>query len=435
MIRFYSTNNHSETASLQEAVLKGLASDGGLFMPEQLPLMEPSFFKRIATLSFQEIAFEVAHCLLKDEIPPDELKAIIHYSFTFDAPLTPLNGNTYSLELFHGPTLSFKDFGARFMARLMAYFNRKQDLGLNILAATSGDTGSAVAHGFLDIPKIKVWILYPKGLVSQIQEKQLTAVGHNVTALEVEGTFDDCQHLVKQAFNDLQLAEKIRLTSANSINVARLIPQMFYYFYAYARVTDHSLPLVFSVPSGNFGNLTAGLFAKRMGLPVERFIASTNINDSVPQYLKTGHFKPHASKATISNAMDVGNPSNFARIVDLYGGDIERIRGDIFGASFSDSETREAIQELYNRYHYVADPHGAVAYLGLCAYRKQAPECTGVILETAHPAKFVDTVQPLVGEQIDTPANLEKALHAKKKALSLPNSYSELKAVLERSIQ
>ncbi len=435
MKRLYSTKDHTANFSLKEAVLKGLAPDGGLFMPHELAPMDPAFFEKIHTLSLQEIGFEVAKHLLQGEIPDEELKAIVRYSLTFDAPLVRLSQKVYSLELFHGPTLSFKDFGARFMARLMSYYNRGQDRCLNILAATSGDTGSAVAHGFLDIPKIKVWILYPKGQVSAIQEKQLTAIGHNVSALEIEGTFDDCQALVKRAFNDPELFGKIRLTSANSINISRLIPQTFYYFYAYAKLPDHAQPLVFSVPSGNFGNLTAGLIAKQMGLPVQRFIAATNINDCVPKYLETGQFTPRPSIQTISNAMDVGNPSNFARILDLYGEDLERIRKDIFGARFTDEETREAIRELYARYHYIADPHGAVAYLGLRSYQQQAPACTGIFLETAHPAKFLESVQPLIDEKIELPINLQKALSAKKKALTLKNDYDALKQILEASGQ
>jgi len=430
MIRFYSTNDHGVRVSLEEAVLRGLARDGGLFMPEQIQPMDSSFFKKISSLSFQEIALEVSRHVLKEEIPVDQLKKIIEQSITFDAPLIRLSDEIYVVELFHGPTLSFKDFGARFMARLMAYLIRGQNQNIHILVATSGDTGSAVAYGFLNVPGIKVWILYPKGQVSMIQEKQLTTVGHNVTALEIDGTFDDCQALVKQAFNDQELSQRMRLTSANSINVGRLIPQSFYYFYAYAQVKNGSGPIVISVPSGNFGNLTAGLFAKKMGLPIERFIAATNRNDSVPKYLETGKFRPHPSIQTLSNAMDVGNPSNFARILDLYEGDLERIRKDLYGVSFTDEQTKGGIRELVEEYQYVADPHGAVAYLGLRDYQRNVKKTKGIFLETAHPAKFLEVVEPLVGRKVDVPSRLQEALDRKKVAIELPNDYDRLKAVL-----
>ena len=426
MINFYSTNNKNTVFPLKEAVLSGLAPDGGLFMPTTIPTVDAAFIEKMSSLSLQEIALEVASLLMKDHVPIGDLKRMIEESITFDAPLVQLSNELYALELFYGPTLSFKDFGSRFMARLMAYFNRQQDRELHILVATSGDTGSAVAQGFFDLPGIKVWILYPKGQVSAIQEKQLTTLGHNVTALEVEGTFDDCQALVKRAFNDKPLCQKLRLTSANSINIARLIPQIFYYFYAYAQLKKTSDAVVVSVPSGNFGNLTAGLIAKRMGLPIAKFIAATNINDSVPKYLETGEFHPHPSRQTLSNAMDVGNPSNFARILDLYQGDLERIRYDIFGVSFTDLETKSAIIEIKDRYDYIADPHGAVAYLGLEAYRKKINHMKGIFLETAHPAKFLDIVEPLIGKSILVPERLQQSLDKKKESILLSNNYEDL---------
>ncbi len=433
MMRFFSTNAHNAKTSLRDAVLDGLAPDGGLFMPEQIGKMEATFFNRLETLTLPEISFEVAKHLLQNAIPESDLKDIVEKSITFDAPLVRLSEQISALELFHGPTLSFKDFGARFMARLTAYLIREQQASLNILVATSGDTGSAVAHGFLDVPKIKVWILYPKGQVSLVQEKQLTTMGHNVTALAVEGTFDDCQSLVKQAFNDKELRKKTQLSSANSINIARLIPQSFYYFYAYAQLKASGQPVVFSVPSGNFGNLTAGLLAKKMGLPVERFVAATNINDSVPTYLRTGNFQPHPSKQTLSNAMDVGNPSNFARILDLYGSDLAHIRDDIFGISFTDAQTKSAIREIHEKYDYIADPHGAVAYLGLIAYQKQVRQAPGIFLETAHPAKFGDTVEPLLGEKVAIPARLQEALNKACQGRPLPNHYEKLRELLAAS--
>lgn len=433
MTSFYSTKKIIKNASFEEAVLQGLALDGGLFMPRPITPLSPSFFDHIHTLSFSEIAFEVAKHLLQDTIPLDDLKKIVERSINFDAPLIRLSDEVYVLELFHGPTLSFKDFGAHFMAHMMIYLMQQQECVLHILVATSGDTGSAVAHGFLDAPGIKVWILYPKGQVSEIQEQQLTTVGHNVTALEIEGTFDDCQALVKKAFNDKELCQSMKLTSANSINIARLIPQTFYYFYAYAQLKK-TAPILFSVPSGNFGNLTAGLIAKKMGLPVERFIAATNVNDSVPQYLQTGVFNPHPSIRTLSNAMDVGNPSNFARIIDLYNGNLNDIRKDIFGISFTNSQTQEAMRETDKKYQYLSEPHGAIAYYGLTTYQRQVGFIPGIFLETAHPAKFRDIVEPLVRKKILMPKMLRKALETKKQVNRLSNEYNDLKHFLLNSI-
>lgn len=430
MTSFYSTSKHTKETTLADAILHGLAPDGGLFMPEKFPVLASDFFTHLSSYSLTEIALEICKNLFHSAIPELDLKKIIYNSITFESPLHRLSEDIYVLELFHGPSLSFKDFGACFMAHLIAYFNRYHERDLNILTATSGDTGSAVAQGFLNVPGIKVWILYPKGQVSWIQEKQLTTVGSNITALEVEGTFDDCQALVKQAFKDEDLCEKVRLTSANSINIARLIPQTFYYFYAYGQLKKIQHPVLISVPSGNFGNLTAGLFAKKMGLPIDRFIAATNINDIVPKYLETGQFHPQPSKRTISNAMDVGNPSNFVRILDLYNLDWKQIRKDIFGASFTDLETRSAIQDLYRRYEYIADPHGAVAYLGLVAYQKSIEKSTGIFLETAHPAKFPSIIEPLIERKISIPERLQHSLDKEKQIVPLPNRYSDFKNLL-----
>lgn len=422
MIYFYSTKNKGIKVSLEEAVMKGLAEDSGLFMPDHLPNMPDSFFGK---QSFPEIAFEVSKTILENAIPENALKKIIESSINFDAPLKPLSSEIYALELFHGPTLSFKDFGARFMAQLLRYI--AQDQSLHILVATSGDTGSAIAHAFLNAPGIHVWILYPQGKVSLIQEKQLTTMGNNITALEVQGSFDDCQRLVKKAFSDPHLRQKLSLTSANSINIARLIPQSFYYFYAYAQLKDKNLPLVFSVPSGNFGNLTAGLLAKKMGLPIHQFVAATNINDSIPKYLQTGIFESHPSKHTLSNAMDVGNPSNFARMLDIYTHQRRNITQDIFGASFTDDQTQAAMQEVFAKYAYLLDPHGAVAYLGLQSYLAQYPgKINGIFLETAHPAKFADDVEKITGQKVPIPSRLQSVLDKEKKSIILSNRYEDL---------
>lgn len=428
MMEFYSTKNSALRVDLKTAVLKGLAPDGGLFMPVAIPEIKTSILSKLKQLRFQEIAFHLAETLLQGSLPSSVLKNIIDDSINFDAPAIKLNEQLYSLELYHGPTLSFKDFGARFMARLMAYLIREDNREIQILTATSGDTGSAVAHGFLNIPGIKVWILYPKGQVSPLQEKQLTTVGQNVTAIEVEGSFDDCQALVKQAFTDPDL-ESCRLSSANSINIARLIPQSFYYAYGYAQVPSHHL--VFSVPSGNFGNLTAGLIAKKMGIPIEHFIAATNINDTVPLYLKLGKFLPKASRRTLSNAMDVGNPSNFARIEDLYE-NFKAVKKEITGQVFSDEQTILGMQELYNDFNYISDPHGAIGYLGVKQYLKYHSAACGIFLETAHPAKFIEVVESALRIKIPLPEALELALHKQKHALCIEAKYSSLKALLSK---
>lgn len=430
MLEFYSTNNKNLRVSLREAVLSGLALDGGLFMPNEINKLSKDFFQRLPSLSFVEMAYEVAHTFLQNSIPANKLLDMVTKAFDFDVPIVKLQNDIYVTELFWGPTLSFKDFGARFMAQLMAYFREGEEL--HILAATSGDTGSAIADGFFNVPGIKVWILYPKGQVSPLQEMQLTSMGGNVTALEVEGQFDDCQALVKQAFQDLDLKKQRHLSSANSISIARLIPQMFYYFWIWGQIKKikPQSSLVVSVPSGNFGNLTAGLIAKRMGLEIHRFIAATNSNDAVPRYLESGKYQATSSKHTLSNAMDVGNPSNFARILDLYAHDVKAIRNDIWAKSFTDAQTIEALTELTLKYHYQADPHGAVAYLGLTHYLAQHKDSVGVLLETAHPAKFIEVLEPIFKTKITLPQSLELLIHKPKIARPLANDYKALKQVL-----
>lgn len=431
-MRLYSTNNPNYIVSLRDAVLQGLASDGGLFFPMKLQPLPPDFFRLSRIRSFQEIAFQAAQSLFQGALLNSDLKTIIEDSINFDAPLVRLDATTYMLELFHGETLAFKDFGARFLARLMQHYLRDSEQETLILVATSGDTGSAVAHGFLGMKGFKVCLLYPSGKVSHIQEQQLTTIGGNTIALEIQGTFDDCQHLVKQAFLDKDLRQRFRLSSANSINIARLIPQMFYYLRAYSQL-HHSLlskPLVFSVPSGNFGNLTAGLFAKQMGLPVSKFIAATNINDIVPKFLASGHFEPKPSVQTLSNAMDVGNPSNFARMRALYGS-VEKMREDIFGASFTDAETLEGMREIYRRYEYIAEPHTAIGYLGLEQYRRTVSyNHVGIVLATAHPAKFLDVIEQAGLKAPAIPKRLAEALQKPKQSILLPNDFSALKAFL-----
>lgn len=431
MIYYYSVRNKEIKVGLEEAVMKGLAKDGGLFMPHPIPMMSESFYHQIDALSFSEISFEVAKAFLQEDIPELEIKKIIKKAMNFDVPLKTLPSGIHVLELFYGPTLSFKDFGARFMAQLMGYFAQNLDQPINILVATSGDTGSAIAQAFLNVPNVRVWILYPKGKVSWTQELQLTTIGHNITALEIEGTFDDCQRLVKQAFMDSQLREKLSLTSANSINISRLIPQTFYYFYAYSQIKDRKLPLVFSIPSGNFGNLTAGLIAKKMGLPVYKFIAATNVNDSVPRYLDSGNFETHPTKHTLSNAMDVGNPSNFARMLDLYDNQWKKMRQDVVGKSFTDAQTKTVIREVLTKEKYLLDPHGAIGYLGLSTFLLQASEeINGIVLETAHPAKFAEEIEKIIHQQIQIPKQIQEVLSKEKKSIKLPNNYEDLKRVL-----
>ncbi len=426
-MKLYSTKNkNGEKASLAEAVMQGLPADNGLFMPVQIPRLSDSFIHNLKNYSLSEIAFELCTTLFQGAIPADDLQRLINESMTFPAPIVALSKDIYSLELWHGPTLAFKDFGARFMAQLMAYFNQNNDTELVILVATSGDTGGAVASGFHKTKGTKVVILYPSGKVSPLQEKQLTTLGDNILALEINGTFDDCQALVKKAFLDKELNEKIRLTSANSINIARLIPQMFYYFEAYKQLPSYEKDLVFVVPSGNFGNLTAGLLAKRMGLPVSKFIAATNANDVVPQYLENGAYLPRPSVRTLSNAMDVGAPSNFVRMTDLYGNDWNEIKNDIVGYTFTDEETRLAMQNCYAETGYTLDPHGAVAYLAVKDYQK-TNDCTAIFLETAHPAKFLEDTESILNRKIEIPERLAELADKEKVAVELGIEFQPFK--------
>lgn len=431
-MNFYSTKNKNISVPLREAVLKGIAEDGGLFMPERIPAAGKDLLNRINNLAFNEIAFEVSRLIFSPDIPDQDLKNIINKAYYFSSPIIKLNKNLYVLELFHGPTMAFKDFGARFTATLISYFVKDEENDLTILVATSGDTGSAVASAFYKMPKIKIVLLYPQGKISEMQEKQITTYGENVTALEVNGTFDDCQSLVKSAFADVELNKKMILSSSNSINIARLLPQAFYYFSAYAQLEDKSKPLVFSVPSGNFGNLTAGLIAFKMGLPVYKFVAAVNANNVFPSYLKSGKFNPKPSVKTLSNAMDVGNPSNFFRITDLLGTNHELVGRVIFSESFSDRQTVNAIKEIMQKFNYIMDPHGAVGYLALKKFINESnlENYNGIILETAHPAKFINIVESAVEREIEMPDSLKSCLEKKKSAVKIPNRFYDFKEYL-----
>ena len=428
-MNYYSTNNKSLRVSLKEAVVQGLAPDNGLYMPEVIPTLSNDFFKSLYKKTFKQIALEVTENLIGNDLPKKDIERIVEHTIQFEAPLVEIERNIYALELFHGPTLAFKDFGARFLSGLLGYFAAQQNKEITILVATSGDTGSAVANGFLNVPSTKVIVLYPSGKVSAVQEKQFTTLGGNISAIEVEGTFDDCQSMVKQCFLDAELNRKINLTSANSINIARLIPQSFYYFNAVAQLKGES-EVVFSVPSGNFGNLTAGLLAKRMGLPVKHFIAATNANDIVPIYLKSNQFTPRPSVQTISNAMDVGNPSNFFRLLDLYNKNFDALTHDVTGYSFTDEQTRAAMKKIHQEKKYVLDPHGAIGYLGLKEYLKSDVNVTGIFLETAHPAKFQDVVSSTLGESISLPSTLEKFMRGKKSTILMSSKFEDFKAYL-----
>jgi threonine synthase len=432
-MKFYSTNNKSLHVTLKEAVTQGLAPDNGLYMPERIPALPATFIQTLPERTFQEISLTVAKTFLENDIPDEVLKNIIRETIHFDAPLKEIEENVFALELFHGPTMAFKDFGARFMSQLLGHFAKQSEKEIVILVATSGDTGSAVANGFLGVKGTRVIVLYPSGKVSEIQEKQFTTLDNNITALEVNGTFDDCQRLVKQAFLDTTLRENYFLTSANSINIARLIPQSFYYFYAFSKLQRKNKPIVFSVPSGNFGNLTGALVAKRMGLPVDHFIVSTNANDVVPEYLKGNPFRPKPSVTTISNAMDVGNPSNFARIMDLYDGNFEAVSKDITGYAFTDQETSHAMQSVFKSNGYVLDPHGAVGYLGLKKYQtKKNANCQGIFLETAHPGKFRDVVEAVLQQPIVLPSALSAFMKGQKKSIATSSSFNDFKALLRQ---
>ncbi len=434
-MKYYSTNGIVGNVSLDEAVIKGLAADKGLFMPEKIKQLPQVFFEQIDTMSLQEIAFSVAEAFFGEDIPVDDLRKIVYETLCFDIPIVQVKENIFSLELFHGPTLAFKDVGARFMARMLGYFvkggNSKR---INVLVATSGDTGSAVANGFLNVDGVQVYVLYPKGKVSEIQEKQFTTLGNNITALEIDGCFDDCQALVKSAFMDEELRSKMFLTSANSINLARFLPQSFYYFWGYAQLKrmGREREFVVSVPSGNFGNLTAGLFAKQMGLPVKYFIAANNRNDIFYNYLQTGEYNPRPSIATIANAMDVGNPSNFARIISLYNNDYDAICKDISGGTFDDRQIAEAVKRVYGETGYLLDPHGACGYLAL--EERLGEGETGVFLETAHPAKFKETIEDILQQEIQIPEKLQEFMRGEKQSVALGGSFKEFKEYLLKEV-
>ena len=429
-MKYYSLNNNSPEVSFQEAVVKGLAPDEGLYFPKEIQALPKSFINNIETLSNTEIAYEVIKQFVGSEIPKQALINIIEEVLSFDFPVEKVEENIYALELYHGPTMAFKDVGARFMARSLGYFNRdKKTEKVTVLVATSGDTGGAVASGFLGVDGVDVVILYPKGKVSEIQEKQLTTLGQNIVALEVEGTFDDCQSMVKKAFLDEDYHGKRILTSANSINIARWLPQMFYFFFAYKKLKFANKKLVFSVPSGNYGNICAGMMAQKLGLPVHHFIAGTNANNIVPDYLETGIYKPKPSVQTISNAMDVGAPSNFIRIEKLHDFNLEKLRANLSGYSYSDEETTEAIIGLFKNQNYIADPHGAIGYLALKSYLKDKNNIQGVFLETAHPIKFLDVMPKHIVPKIEMPLQIKKVIDKKKKSILIKN-YDDLKRFL-----
>ena len=439
-MKFYSTNDRKHEVDVKEAIFRGLPADNGLYMPERIVPLPDQFFDELHDLSFAEIGFLISRQLLGTEIPDEELRRIVRETVNFPAPVIKLDEQKYVLELFHGPSLAFKDFGARFMARLMHHYNDDKDRELTILVATSGDTGGAVAAGFYDTPGIEVVILYPSGKVSELQEKQLTTLGKNIRAIEIDGSFDDCQALVKQAFLDESLRKEKRLSSANSINISRLIPQTFYYFEAYKQMELDGDPVVFCVPSGNFGNLTAGLIAQKLGLPILHFIAATNANDVVPRYLDDGQYRPAPSVATISNAMDVGAPSNFARMVNLFG----HLNGTdhpgpethaefgkaVSAYAFNDAATEVAVREVRDKYGYTIDPHGAVGYLALQEWQRHHPDTRGIILETAHPSKFLPDMQRILGDSIDIPERLAALADKEKTATKMAPDYPAFRKYL-----
>jgi threonine synthase len=428
-LRLRSSNGRSPTTDLRTALLQGLAPDGGLYLPEQLSPMEASSVQSLRGRSFAEVADQVAQHLLADEVDAAELSALVRSALDFPVPLVELERDLYALELFHGPTLAFKDVGARFMAALLGHVGNDDREELTILVATSGDTGSAVAQAFLDVPWVRTVVLYPRGKVSELQERQFTTLGGNVRAIEVEGTFDDCQRIVKEAFADDEMRGRLQLTSANSINIGRLLPQIFYYFYAWAQLPNGDAP-VFSVPSGNFGNLTGGLIAKRLGLPVRGFVAATNVNDTVPEYLRTGAVRPRPSVPTISNAMDVGAPSNLARILALYRDDLDLLRADVIGSVHDDAETRRAISQTYEKSGRVLDPHSAVGYLGIPDGSVAFGEGPAVFLATAHPVKFREVVEVATGSTIPIPDRLAACLKAERQILSIGATLGELRDTL-----
>jgi len=432
-MNYYSLNRKAPNTNFSNAVIKGLAPDRGLYFPENITALPVSFFDNIGDKSYSEIAFEAIKQFVSPDIPETTLKAIVEDTLSFDFPIVKLNENISTLELFHGPTMAFKDVGARFMARCLGYFNQNNTNDVKVLVATSGDTGGAVANGFLGVKGVNVVILYPSGKVSDIQEKQLTTLGQNITALEVDGVFDDCQDMVKKAFLDDSITTKMQLTSANSINVARWLPQLFYFMFAYKQLHKQYDDIVFSIPSGNFGNICAGMMAQQLGLPVKHFIASNNANNVVTQYLKTKNYNPKPSVQTISNAMDVGNPSNFVRIHEIYNNDFERLKENLSSYSYTDKETKDALLEIYERYNYIADPHGAVGYLGCKDYLKTHENTHCVFLETAHPTKFLDVVEGVIKTKVDLPPQIKAVIDKEKVATQISN-YEDLKAFLLKTI-
>ena len=430
-MKYYSTNKNAPLADLHKAVVKGLAEDRGLYMPEQIKMLPKSFFDNIQDMSFQELSYVVADAFFGEDVEAEALKQIVYDTLAFETPVVQVDGRIYALELFHGPTLAFKDVGARFMARLLQYFIRQEGKEqVNVLVATSGDTGSAVANGFLGVDGIHVYVLYPKGKVSKIQESQFTTLGKNITAIEVDGVFDDCQALVKNAFMDEELNKHMKLTSANSINVARFLPQAFYYFNAYAQMKKMGKAdnMVMCVPSGNFGNITAALFGHQMGLPIKRFVAANNANDIFYQYLQTGIYDPKPSKQTLANAMDVGDPSNFARIYDLYGGSHEKVTSLISGATYSDEQIRETVLACYKQTGYILDPHGSCGYRALQEGLKDGEY--GVFCETAHPAKFKETVDSITKGDVEIPEGLAAFMRGKKESVPMSKEFNDFKAFL-----
>lgn len=428
-MKYYSLNRKAPEATFKEAVISGIAPDKGLYFPVNRKPLDKGFFDRIEQLSNEEIGFQLIEQFVDGEIPDQRLKEIIKETLCFDFPLVKIYPDVFALELFHGPTMAFKDVGARFMARCLSYFNQYENDEVTVLVATSGDTGGAVASGFLGVKGVKVVILYPSKKVSEVQEKQLTTLGQNITALEVDGTFDDCQAMVKNAFMDAAINDKIKLTSANSINVARWLPQMFYFAFAYKQLVDKNKKLAIAVPSGNFGNICAGMMAQQLGLPIDHFIAATNSNRVVPNYLETGNYMPSRSVQTISNAMDVGDPSNFIRIQQIYNGDLNLLRENLSSFSFSDDQTRNAMKSVYKQTGYILDPHGAVGYLGLETYRKINPDTLGIFLETAHPVKFLEVIEPVIQQKIDYPPQILAVIDKEKVSVRI-SDYSELKAFL-----
>lgn len=428
-MKYYSLNNPDIKTSFKEAAITGIAKDKGLYFPESIPQLDADFIANIENYSHEEIAYRAIAPFIGDEIPEDKLREIVAETLAFPFPVVKVEDGIYALELFHGPTMAFKDVGARFMSRCLNYFTKGEDKEITILVATSGDTGGAVASGFLGVEGINVVILYPSGKVSDVQEKQLTTLGQNITALEVTGTFDDCQDMVKQAFLDEDLSN-VNLTSANSINIARWLPQMFYYFFAYKELKSLGKPLVVSVPSGNFGNICAGIMAKKIGLPIAHFVASTNVNDTVPRYMESKEYSPKPTVETLSNAMDVSNPSNFVRILELFGQEFDTLEQELTSYSFNDAQTVAAMQKVYTQHKYLCDPHGAVGYLGLKKYLENYTDAVGVFLETAHPVKFADSITNNLNIEIDIPEQIKAVLNGEKKASQI-SSYNELKTYLK----